>query len=308
MINRILIRVKILQIVYAYYQKNSEDLNSAENELRHSLQKAYDLYHYLLLLIVLLTDAEQKRLDALKYKHIVTEKESNPNTRFINNRFAEQLRKNETLEKFTATRGTCWNDEGPSFIRNLLNEILRSEIYQEYLQMVDSYESDRDFWRRIFKHIIMENKELPELIEEKSIYWNDDLEIIGSFVLKTIKRFEEENGNKQELLPMYKNEDDLQFAIRLLHRTLWEYKENEMLIDSQIKNWDVERIAIADLYVMQIALSEIKNFPSIPINVSLNEYIELARYYSTPKSGTFVNGVLDSIVNELKLKEKLFKN
>jgi N utilization substance protein B len=308
MINRILIRVKVLQIVYAYYQKSSEDLNSAENELKLSLQKSFDLYHYLLLLIVLLTDAEQRKLDAQKYKYFPTEEELNPNPRFINNRFAEQLRKNDTLGKFTSKHGMLWNDEGPGFIRQLLNEILQSDTYKEYLQSPDTYEEDREFWRKVFKNILLENEEIADAIEEKNIYWDGDLDIIGTFILKTIKRFEEENGNKQELLPMFKDEEDRQFAMQLLHRSILEYKENEALIDKQIENWDLERIALIDLYIMQIALSEIKNFPAIPVSVSLNEYIDLARYYSTPKSSNFINGILDSIVNELKTERKLLKN
>jgi N utilization substance protein B len=309
MINRIIIRVKVLQIVYAYYQKSSKDLNSAENELLRSLQKSYDLYHYLLLLMVILTDKEQKKLDALKYKYLPTKEELNPNTRLIDNRFAEQLQTNETLSKFASKYGTLWNeDDTVAFIRNLLQEIVNSEIYTEYLQSPDSYESDREFWRKVFKNIIITNEELANLLEDKNIYWDSDVEIIGTFVLKTIKRFEPKNGKQQELLPMFRDTDDKEFAIHLLRKSILEHDENKQLIDNQIKNWDLERIAIMDLYIMQIALAEIKNFPSIPINVSLNEYIDLARYYSTPKSGNFVNGILDSIVNELKSEGKLFKN
>jgi N utilization substance protein B len=308
MINRILIRIKVLQIVYAYYQKNSTNLNNAEKELTQSLQKSFDLYHYLLLLIGVLTDLEQKRLDALKYKYLTTEEERNPNMRMMDNRFAEQLRKNETLEKFANQQGALWNDEDAGFIRRLLSEILQSDIYKEYSQSPDTYEADREFWRKVFKVIILENSELPDILEEKNIYWSDDLDIIGTFVLKTIKRFEPEKENKQELLPMFRDEEDHLFAGQLLRRSIMEHEENAGLIDKQITNWDLERIASMDLYIMQIALSEIKNFPSIPVNVTLNEYIDLARYYSTPKSGVFINGILDSIVTEWKNEGKLFKN
>ena len=309
MINRIVIRVKVLQIVYAYYQKSSKDLKSAENELLRSLQKSYDLYHYLLLLIVILTDKEQKRIDAFQYKYLVTEEERNPNTRLINNRLAEQLRTNETLSKFATKYGTLWNeDDTVAFTRNLLQEILNSDIYKEYLQSPDTYESDREFWRKVFKNIILPNEELTNLLEDKNIYWDSDVEIMGTFVLKTIKRFESENGKQQELLPMFRDIEDKEFALHLLRKAISEHEENKQLIDNQIKNWELDRIAIIDLYIMQIALAEIKNFPSIPISVSLNEYIDLARYYSTPKSSNFINGILDSIVNELKSEGKLFKN
>jgi N utilization substance protein B len=308
MINRILIRIKVLQIVYSFYQKGSENLNSAENELLRSLQKSYDLYHYLLLLITTLTDAEQKRLDALKHKYLPTEQELNPNTRLIDNRFAEQLRTNDALERFANRYGRIWEEEDSGFIRNLLTEIVQSDIYKEYLQWPDTYEADQEFWRKVFKNIILENEPLFDILEEKNIYWNSDTEIIGTFVLKTIKQFGPETPESQELLPMFKSDEDRQFAVRLLHKTILEYEENEELINRQIKNWDLERIALIDLYIMQIALSEIKNFPSIPVNVSLNEYIDLAKYYSTPKSGTFINGILDSIVNELKTNGILFKD
>jgi N utilization substance protein B len=308
MINRILIRVKVLQIVYSFYQKGSENLNSAENELIRSLQKSYDLYHYLLLLITTLTDAEQKRLDVVKNKYLPTKQELNPDIRLINNRLAEQLRTNDTLRKFANRYGVMWNDEDNGFIRNLLNKILQSDIYSEYLQSPDTYAADHEFWKDVFKNIILEDEALFDMLEEKSIYWDGDLEIVGTYVLKTIRRFGAQTTASQELLPMFKSDEDRQYAIRLLHKTILEYEENEELINRQMKNWDSERIALIDLYIMQIALSEIKNFPSIPVSVTLNEYIDLAKYYSTPKSGIFINGILDSIVSELKAGGILFKD
>ena len=308
MINRTLIRIKALQIVYAYCQKNSIDLNGAEKELTRSLQKSYELYHHLLLLITVFTDLEQKKIDALKYKFLLTEEDRNPNLRLANNRFAEQLRSNEALERFVNRNGIIWVDERNAFIRNLFNTILQSDCYKEYILSDDTYENDREFWRKVFKNIILENLEFPEILEEKEIYWADDLDIIGTFVLKTIKRFDPATGQKQELLPMFRDEEDRRFATQLLHRSILEYEENAALINRQIQNWDLERIASIDLYIMQIALAEIKNFPSIPISVSLNEYIDLARYYSTPKSSVFINGILDGIVTELKNERKLLKN
>lgn len=309
MINRLIIRVKVLQIVYAYYQKESHDLKSAENELMFSLQKAYDLYHYLLSLILCLTDAEQKRLDRHKHKLLATEEELNPNTRFIDNRFAAQLQQNEHLSRFTSKNGYLWSEgEDGHLIKKMLLNVLESEDYKIYLETPDSYESDRELWRKLLKNIILESEDLSESLEEKSIYWEDDLGIVGTFVLKTIKRFSAESDKKQELLPMFKDEDDRQFAIRLLHRSILEKEENNERITRQIKNWDIDRIANMDLYIMQIALAELKNFESIPVNVTLNEYIDLARYYSTPKSAHFINGILDAIVQELKSEGIIFKN
>jgi N utilization substance protein B len=307
MINRIIIRIKVLQIVYAYYQ-NSKDLSGAENELLHSLQKSYDLYHYLLLLIPLLTDTEQKRLDKQKNKFLATELELNPNLRLTNNRFAEQLRTNGPLQKFANEKGTLWNDDDLLLGRHILNEILQSDIYQVYQQSEDNYESDKNFWLQVFKNIILNSEELIDFLEDRSIYWDDDLGVVGTFVLKTLKRFTLETDAEQALLPMFKDLEDKQFAIDLLAHSLREEEENNRRITQQISNWDIERIAQIDLYIMQIALAEIRNFSSIPVSVTLNEYIDLARYYSTPKSSVFINGILDAIVKELKNEGLLFKN
>ncbi len=310
MINRIIIRIKVLQIVYSYYQKGDRNLSNAENELMFSLQKSYDLYHYLLLLIPLLTDAEQKRLDLRKHRYLATESERNPDMRFVNNRFAEQLRTNQALQKFANEKGTLWNDDDLSLVRNLLDRIVHSDIYQEYLSSEDSYESDREFWKKVFRYFVCEGTDdtIESYLEDKSIYWNDDMDIIGTFVLKTIKRFQSENGTQQELLPMFKDDEDRDFALTLLRRTIMEEKDSNERITKQIKNWDLERIAGIDLFIMQIALAELKNFPSIPVNVTLNEYIDVAKYYSTPKSAHFINGILDAIVNDLKNEHLLFKN
>ena len=308
MINRVVIRIKVLQIVYAYYQKGSKDLINAENELMFSIQKSYDLYHYLLILILSLTDAEQKRLDKQKNKFLATDSERNPNLRLANNRFAGQLINNKQLRKFSNERGTLWNDEDSHFVRSILNKILQSDIYRNYLESGDTYESDRDFWYKIFKNLILKDEELDIVLEDRSIYWDDDLDVIGAFVLKTIKRFTLDTPDEQVLYPMFKDQDDKEFALKLLHRSILEEEENNKRITLQMNNWDIERIALIDLYIMQIALAELRNFPSIPVSVTLNEYIDLARYYSTPKSSVFINGILDAIVKELKNENLLFKD
>jgi len=308
MINRTIIRIKILQIVYAYYQKNSNDLVLAETELMFSMQKSYDLYHYLLLLIGLLTDAEQKRLDKQKNRLLATEAERNPNLRLADNRLAEQLNRNAQLQKFAREKGTFWNNEDFHFVRSILNKILQSDIYNDYLESEDSYESDREFWHTVFKQLILKDDELYEVLEDQSVYWNDDLDIVGAFVLKTIRRFANEKSSTQVLFPQFKDSEDKDFAIQLLHHSILDGEDNNRRITSQINNWDIERLAQVDLYILQIALAELRNFPTIPISVTLNEYIELARYYSTPKSPVFINGILDAIVKELKNERLLFKD
>ena len=308
MINRIIIRIKVLQVIYAYYQKNNNDLNAAENELMFSLQKAYDLYHYLLHLVSILTDYEQKRLDRKKHKILATDEEQNPNTRFIDNRLAEQLRTNKQLSKFILEKGGLWNEEDDHFIRSLLQKIVQSDIYTDYLNSEDSYETDKEFWRKVLKNIVFTDEGLADSLEEKSIYWEDDLDIVGTFVLKTIKKFDAQSTIGEQMLPMFKDEEDKQFAVQLLRKSILEKDVNSERIVKQIKNWDIDRIANMDLYILQIAISELLNFDSIPISVTMNEYIDLARYYSTPKSPVFINGILDAIVNELKTEKILFKN
>jgi len=308
MINRTIIRIKVLQIVYACYQKNSKDLALAENELMFGIQKSYDLYHYLLLLIKLITDFEQKRLDKQKNRLLASEAERNPNMRLADNRLAEQLNHNQQLQKFAREKGTFWNDEDFHFVRLTLNKILQSDIYRDYLESDDTYESDKNFWISIFKNLILIDDELCEVLEDQSVYWNDDLDVIGAFALKTIKRLTPDTPADQALFPMFKDSEDKDFAIRLLHCSLLEEEESNLRIKNQINNWDIERLAQIDLYIIQIALAEIRNFPTIPISVTLNEYIDLARYYSTPKSPVFINGILDAIVKELKNEKLLFKD
>ena len=308
MINRILIRIKVLQIVYSYYQNGNNDLKVAENELLFSLRKSYDLYHYFLLLIVDVTNLQRRILDARKNKYMPTEAELNPNTRLVDNRFTAQIAENEALRKYVAEQGLSWDNDG-DFIKMVLDMILSSEQYGEYLNNEnDSYETDKEFWRIVFKKLICGNEAIDDYLQDKSIYWNDDISIVETFTLKTIKQFEKAAGSKQKLLPMFKDLEDQSFAIKLFRQSLMKGSEFRERINKHMKNWETERIANMDLIIMQVALAEIMTFPTIPINVTLNEYIDTAKYYSTPKSGTFINGILDSVVSELKKEKLLLKD
>ena len=308
MINRNLIRIRIVQIVYSWYQNTNNDLRKTEKELLFGLQKSYDLYYYLLLLMVELTKAYESRVEAKRNKHLPSHDDLNPNTNLINNKFMLQLRDNEQLKKQLAERPMIW-DADNSFVKNLLDRILASEPYSDYTQLVaPTYEQDRELWRKVFKKFIYLNEELDEILEDECIYWNDDVEIVQTFVLKTIKRFEEEKGALQPLLPMFKDDEDREFALKLLHETILNEKMYRGLIEKHTDKWDFDRIAFMDLVIMQVALSEILTFESIPTSVSLNEYIEIAKSYSTPKSGTFINGILDAIVHEIKEENRIFKN
>lgn len=308
MINRVLIRLKIVQIVYAYYQNGGKNLDTAEKELFFSLSKAYDLYNYLLLLMVEITKQANKRLNAAKNKLVPTKEELFPNTKFVENRFIAQLEVNKQLLEFSNNQKKTWENEA-DFVKTLCDKILESDIYKEYMASeTSSYEEDRELWRKLYKNIIFNNIELDQVLEDQSLYWNDDKEIVDTFVLKTIKRFDEKNGAKQELLPEFKDEEDQDFARRLFRRTILNADYYRHLISENTKNWDLDRVAFMDVVIMQIALAEILSFPNIPVSVSLNEYVEIAKLYSTPKSGGFINGTLDGIVNSLKKENKLTKN
>ena len=308
MINRVLIRLKIVQIVYAYYQNGGKNLDTAEKELFFSLSKAYDMYNYLLLLMVEITKQAERKQSAAKSKLLPTAEELYPNTKFVDNRFIAQLEMNKQLLEFSETQKKTWENES-EFVKSLCEKIMDTDIYKEYMASeTSSYEEDRELWRKLYKRVIFNNDELDQVLEDQSLYWNDDKEIVDTFVLKTIKRFDEQNGANQELLPEFKDEEDQDFARRLFRRTILNADYYRHLISENTRNWDLDRVAFMDVIIMQIALAEILSFPNIPVSVSLNEYLEIAKLYSTPKSGSFINGTLDGIVNQLKKENKLTKN
>ena len=307
MINRVLIRLKVIQVIYAYYQNGGKNLEAAEKELFYSLSKAYDLYNYLLLLMIEVTQFAERRIDNRRHKLRPTYEDLNPNTRFIDNAFMAQLMQNTQLEEFRANQKRTWDDEG-DFVKHLFEKIEQTKAYQEYMAKETlTYEDDRELWRKLYRSVIAQNETIDEILEEQSLYWNDDKAIVDTFVLKTIKRFEPENGAEQELMPEYKDDEDKEFARKLLRTAITGAEAYRKLMENNAKNWDMERFAFMDILIMQVALAEIMAFPTIPTSVTLNEYVEIAKMYSTPKSGGFINGLLDSIVNQLKSENKLNK-
>ena len=307
MINRVLIRLKVIQVIYAYYQNGGRNLEAAEKELFYSLSKAYDLYKYLLLLMIEVTQFAERRIDNRRNKLRPTYEDLNPNTRFIDNAFMAQLMQNAQLEEFRANQKRTWDDEG-DFVKHLFEKIEQTKAYQEYMNKETlTYEDDRELWRKLYRTTIGQNETIDEILEEQSLYWNDDKAIVDTFVLKTIKRFDPENGAEQELMPEYKDDEDKEFARKLLRTAITGAEAYRKLMENNAKNWDMERFAFMDILIMQVALAEIFAFPSIPVSVTLNEYVEIAKMYSTPKSGGFINGMLDSIVNQLKSENKLNK-
>ena len=306
MINRELIRIKIVQLTYAYYQNGNRNLDNAEKELLFSLSKAYDLYNLLLLLIVAITNEERHRVE-IGQQRARREGTEEPSTKFIDNKFALQLEDNKMLRDAAETMKLSWTDN-IEFIRKMCVLIEESEIYREYIESDDdSYEADREVWRKIYKQIIQENDDLDALLEERSLYWNDDKEVVDTFVLKTIRRFEPKNASRQELLPEYKDEEDREFARKLFRATILNADTYQRYMSESSRNWDFSRLAYMDVVIMQIAIAEMLTFPNIPVSVTINEYVDLAKLYSTYKSGGYINGMLDNIARHLIKKGKLMK-
>lgn len=307
MINRALLRIKIVQILYSYYKSDSKSLPVVEKELFHSIEKTYDLYFHLMKLSVEITRFATERIETKRNRLRPSSEDLNPNTRFIDNLFIGQLSTNIEFVDYLTAHKLSWVNH-PEIIKNLFEEIIVTDFYAEYMnaESVD-YAADKDIWRKIYKKVILQNEELEDSIEDQSIYWTDDIEMVVSFIIKTIKRFDYSKGEEQALLPMFKDQEDAEFASKLLRSVLTKGVTLREMIDVNTKNWELDRIAFMDIIIMEVALAELLDFPTIPVNVTLNEYIEIAKTYSTDKSGTFINGVLDNIVGQLKKENKLIK-
>lgn len=306
MINRKLIRVKIVQLTYAYYQNGHHNMDTAEKELLFSLSKAYDLYNYLLGLIVAITQEERRRVD-IATRRAEREGTETPSQRFAFNKFATQLEENKQLNLFMEDKKMSWENDVEA-VRKLCDQIERSPLYQEYMMSdAEDYETDRELWRRIYRTLIQGNEDLDAILEEKSLYWNDDKEIVDTFVLKTIKRFDPANKADQELLPEYDDTEDREYALKLFRSTILNADTYQRYMSETSRNWTFSRLAYMDVVLMQIAIAEMLTFPNIPISVTINEYVDLAKLYSTPKSGGYINGMLDAIARHLVDTGRLLK-
>ena len=307
MINRELIRIKVVQLTYAYYQNGSKNIDAAEKELIFSLSKAYDLYNYLLALIVGITHESRRHLEVAQSR-AQREGTEMPSQRFAYNRFAMQLEENRMLNDFMEAQKKNWNDE-PEFLKKIYTQITESQIYKDYMAAPeDDYNADREVWRKLYRTLIQDNSDLDALLEEQSLYWNDDKETVDTFVLKTIKRFDEKNKANQELLPEYDSEEDRDYARKLFRATIMNGNEYQHYMSEASRNWDFSRLAYMDIVIMQIAIAEMLTFPSIPISVTINEYVELAKLYSTPRSAGYINGMLDAMARHLIETGRLLKH
>ena len=306
MINREIIRNKVVQLTYAYYQNGNKNIDSAEKELLFSLSKAYDLYAYMLALIPAVARESRKYLEVAQSK-AQREGTAMPSQKFAYNRFAIQVEENTALNDILDAKKISWNDH-PEFVNKLYLQITDSQIYKEYMDSSDdSYEADRELWRKLYRTLIENNEGIDSILEEESLYWNDDKEIVDTFVVKTIKRFDEKAGHKQAILPEYASEEDIDFARKLFRAAILNADEYQHYMGEMSRNWDFNRLAFMDVIIMQIARAEMMTFPGIPINVTINEYVEIAKLYSTPRSGGYINGILDPIARMLVKSGRMLK-
>jgi N utilization substance protein B len=306
MINRRFLRVKVMQALYSYFQSGNTDLPKAEKEMFQQIEKVYELYVYLLVLLTDIHHAANVAIEDNKNKRLPTKEDLSPNSKFINNPILVALNNSEQLKKEVSNRKVSWQNDR-DMVRKIFSEIRNGEDYKAYMASTEqSSKEDKKFLELMVRNHIADNQLLEFWLEEKNIYWTDDIFLVLTTVLKTIEGAEE-NG-KVTLAPLYKDlEDDKLFARTLFTKCIAYNQEAEAMISAKTQNWEIERIAFLDVLLMKMALTEVLYLPNIPVKVSLNEYIEIAKQYSTPKSKIFINGILDKAVAELKENGKVQK-
>ncbi|MDA0881942.1 MAG: transcription antitermination protein NusB [Bacteroidetes bacterium] len=300
MLNRRHLRIKVLQTLYAFYQEGEGDAGKAEKALFFSIDKMEEMYIYLLTLIIEMQGAAIDKIEAGKNKQLPSKEDLHPNTKFVTNTPLRMLANSKVLRKKAEDLGVTWSDN-KDLIKKEFRMLTETDDYKEYMESTErSFKHDKDFLLRFFKRHMINFELLHDYFEEKSVFWNDDLDLISSMTIRTIKSIDE-NADDIELLPLWKGDDDEEdFVKTLFRRSLTLAEENEKYISEFTQNWEIERIAIMDTILMKMAMAEVRSFPSIPAKVSMNEYIELSKYYSTPKSNGFINGVLDQAFEKLK--------
>lgn len=284
------------------YADSREQLLKAKRDLTASLDKAYELYLWLFQLIVDITAEQARRLETAKAKHLASSADLNPNTRLIDNKLVDYLLNHEMLQDLIKEYKVMPTKAPSPFLKGMLDQIMESDLYKAYTENDDhALEVDAEFWRDAMRTIVLPSDLLAEELEDKSVYWNDDLQIMGTFVLKTLRQIAQSGGKDIVMLPKFKDLEDEKFGPELFMYVVNNMETYRSYIDQFIQRsqWDPERLAFMDIVVMVCAVAEIINFPKIPVPVSVNEYVEIANSYSTDKSGGFVNGVLYSVVKFL---------
>ncbi len=307
MLNRRILRVKVMQALYAFFQSDSNELSKGERELFLSVDRLYELYLYFLILPIELADLAEVQMDEAKNKALPTKEDLNPSTRFINNSLIKQLRESEVLNNAIKNSKISWSADRDE-LKRLLKELKKADFYQAYfaLESVD-FEADKKFVQSLFKELIADYEPIYTIFHERSIYWDlDDVDFAISMAIKHIKKIKKDAEGV--LLVKYKDDlEDKDFVKTLFRKTIVNNQENTKLIEEKTKNWEVDRIAVMDVLCMKMAITELTEFSSIPIKVTLNEYIEISKLFSSPKSKVFINGILDKLVADFKISKKIKK-
>lgn len=297
-----------MQALYGFFQSDSQDLAKAERELFKGIDKIYDLYIYQLSFLLELRHVASVLMEDAKNKRLPTKEDLDPNLKFIENKFIAQLAENIHLQREMNNRKINWNNEF-EFVKKVYNIIKASDEFGKYMNVSDnSYKTDRDFIADIFKEYIADYELINHIYEERNLHWGDDIYIVNPMIVKTIESFKESSNPDFQLLPLYKDEEeDEQFIKDLFRQTILKTDETEKLIGDKTQNWEVERIAMMDVLLMKMAITEILHFSNIPVKVTLNEFIEISKMYSTPKSKIFINGILDKLLVDFKSGNMLNK-
>lgn len=308
MLNRRHIRVKILQTIYAMHQSGSDDLEKEEKFLFSSLESIQNLYLIMVSVLMEIRKKEEEFLEIAAKKHLATEKDKNPNKKFIQNRILLSLDKNnvlaDNLEKFKINN---WK-QNDDMILLLLEEIKKSKLYLDYISAKEnSFDHDKQFIIKLFEEQIAANEKLFDYLEDFRITWVDDIPLVNTMFLKQLKVLEEQNLFTLGIPTLYKDAEDKDFAKDLFRKTVLNEQELAKEYLDRTPNWDPERISEIDTIMLKMAICEFLRFPSIPIKVTINEYLEIAKEYATPKSSIFINGILDNLVKEYQKTNKLNK-
>ncbi len=312
MLSRRHLRIKVLQAVYAFFQSDNGDLAKAEKQLLISIEKIRELYIHQLSFLIEIRDYALKRSEESKKKYFPTDDDLNPNMRFIENKALQQIEDNREFRKFHDKLRVNWSNE-PEMIRKAYLIIKDSGFYQKYMEDEEcSYTLDQELLVKIVKKNLLSFELLENYYEDISVYWAFDAYHMANLLLmkllKSMNEADDENTTLPELLKINKKEEeDKVFVINLFRKTILNSGKYEELIDEKAKNWELDRIAMMDTILIKMALAELLTFPSIPVKVTLNEYIEISKYYSSAKSKVFINGILDKLIADLKEKDLIKK-
>lgn len=306
MLTRRHIRVKVMQSLYAYSQSNNDNINTEEKFLRKSMEEMYDLYLLLLDLFVEIKNHSEDVLERSTQKHLPTAEDMDPNRKFVDNQVIALLEKNERLQAALETRKLNHWKNDDEYIGILWTEIRNSEHFETYMSTRSGdFKEDKEFVIAVFRDIIAPNEKLYDYLEDKNLTWVDDLPLVNTAIVKMLQKLKP--GQEPSLTKLYKNAEDKEYAVELFRKTLLNSEKLAAEMEGKTPNWDKERIADLDTVLIKMAICEFLKFPSIPVKVTINEYLEIAKEYSTPKSSIFINGILDKLSKEYKEEGKLNK-